>query len=134
MRSGELLAEQEGELRLDGAGKPHQIPTQMQRLRDTFLKLGFDEIQTPIIVEDEEVYRQYGPEAPIILDRCYYLAGLPKPDIGLSNQKYQKIVDLGIDLDEDKKGPATGAVEELQTWNRGCRRFGGKHYRSIGHR
>lgn len=102
-RSGELVAEEGGELRLDGAGTPHPVSLHMQQLREGFLRLGFDEVQTPIIVEDEEVYRQYGPEAPIILDRCYYLAALPRPDIGLSDQKLRKIGDLGIALDEDKR-------------------------------
>jgi O-phosphoseryl-tRNA synthetase len=116
MRSGELVAEKGGELRLDGAGKPHQVSAQMQQLREGFLRLGFDEVQTPIIVEDEEVYRQYGPEAPIILDRCYYLAALPRPDIGLSDQKIRKIGNLGITLDEEKR---VRLQELLRNYKRG---------------
>ena len=103
MRSGELVAEKGGVLRLDDVGKPHPVSVHMQLLREGFLRLGFDEVQTPIIVEDEEVYRQYGPEAPIILDRCYYLATLPRPDIGLSDEKLRKIGNLGVPVDEEKK-------------------------------
>ena len=53
--------------------------------------LGFDEIINPAIIEDKEVYRQYGPEAPLILDRAYYLAGLPRQDIGIEDKKIEKI-------------------------------------------
>jgi O-phosphoseryl-tRNA synthetase len=116
LRSGELIAEKGGELRLDGVGTPHPVSVNIQQLREGFLRLGFDEVLTPIIVEDEEVYRQYGPEAPIILDRCYYLATLPRPDIGLSDQKLRKITSLGIAVDEEKR---VRLQELLRNYKRG---------------
>ncbi|MFH1403163.1 MAG: O-phosphoserine--tRNA ligase [Candidatus Altiarchaeota archaeon] len=83
-----------------GAGRPHAIHDLIQDVRIVFLKLGFDEVENPIFVSEEDVYKQYGPEAPVILDRCYYLAGLPRPDIGLSDEtagEIRKIADVKID-------------------------------------
>ncbi|MEM2093755.1 MAG: O-phosphoserine--tRNA ligase [Candidatus Bathyarchaeia archaeon] len=88
-------------LPLKGSGKRHPVSELAEKIRATFLSMGFDEVLLPTIVEEEDVYRQYGPEAPIILDRCYYLAALPRPDIGLSRDKCDRIRALGIPLDED---------------------------------
>jgi O-phosphoseryl-tRNA synthetase len=44
-----------------------------------------------MFVEEGEIYKQYGPEAVLILDRIFYLAGLPRPDIGISREKIQQI-------------------------------------------
>ncbi|RLG97026.1 O-phosphoserine--tRNA ligase, partial [Candidatus Bathyarchaeota archaeon] len=74
-------------LSLRGRGTPHPLFDLIEKMRRTFLNQGFIEVANPIIVEDTEVYKQYGPEAPVILDRCYYLAVLPRPDIGLSREK-----------------------------------------------
>src|SRR3972149_34179 len=81
---------------------PHPLPDLMQRMRLSFLKLGFMEVSNPIIVDEAEVYKQYGSEASVILDRCYYLATLPRPDIGLSKAKSQEIERLGVALTEKK--------------------------------
>ena len=89
-------------LDLSGRGSPHPIYELIQKLRERFLSLGFDEIFNPIIIEENEIYRQYGPEAPIILDRCYYLAGLPRPDIGLSKTKCEEIRKLGVELTDSR--------------------------------
>jgi len=83
-------------------GAPHPIYELRQKLRARFLDLGFDEVFNQVIVEENEIYRQYGPEAPIILDRCYYLAALPRPDIGLSKAKCEKIESLGVKLTDSK--------------------------------
>jgi len=83
-------------------GTPHPIYELIQKLRSRFLSLGFDEVFNQVIVEENEIYRQYGPEAPIILDRCYYLAALPRPDIGLSKVKCEKIESLGVKLTDSK--------------------------------
>jgi len=69
-----------------GKGKPHPVQDLLQKVRKVFLGMGFDEVENPLMVSEEDVYKQYGPEAPIILDRVYYLAGLPRPDIGVSNE------------------------------------------------
>jgi len=73
----------------DEKGKPHPIFETMQRLRDAYLGMGFTEVINPLFIEDTDVYKQFGPEAPIILDRCYFLAGLPRPDIGLSDKQIE---------------------------------------------
>lgn len=83
-------------------GTPHPIYELIQKLRCRFLSLGFDEVFNQVIVEENEIYRQYGPEAPIILDRCYYLAALPRPDIGLSKAKCEEIERLGVKLTDSK--------------------------------
>jgi O-phosphoseryl-tRNA synthetase len=72
-------------------GETHPVNALKYRLRDIFLELGFDEIVNPSIVAEEEVYKQYGPEAPLILDRVFYLAGLPRPDIGISDSEWEHI-------------------------------------------
>ena len=43
--------------------------------------MGFDEAENPIIVDEQEVYRQFGPEAMAVLDRVFYLGGLPRPNV-----------------------------------------------------
>ena len=83
-------------------GVSHPLFDLLQKLRQSFLDLGFMEIYNPIIVDETEVYKQYGSEAPIILDRCYYLAALPRPDIGLSKKKCEEIKECGVRLTDDK--------------------------------
>ena len=85
-----------------GVGKPHPVYELCYRLRQAFLNLGFEEVVNPLIVEDEEVKKQYGPEAPAILDRCYYLATLPRPDVGLSKEKIEMLKSLGVDTSPEK--------------------------------
>jgi len=87
-----------------GKGKQHYISELIQESRKIFLELGFDEIENQIFIPEEDVYKQYGPEAPVILDRCYYLAGLPRPDIGISQDKIAEIKKIKSDLN----------LEELQ--------------------
>lgn len=70
----------------EGEGKTHPIIELILKIRRILLSLGFEEVLNPSIVEDKEVYRQYGPEAAVILDRCFYLAGLPRPDIGIDKK------------------------------------------------
>lgn len=72
-------------------GKSHPLFETMQRLRDAYLSMGFTEVMNPLFIDDTDVYKQFGPEAPIILDRCYFLAGLPRPDIGLSDEKLERM-------------------------------------------
>ncbi len=72
-------------------GKTHPVSDLIWRIRQIILSYGFEEAINPCIIEESEVYKQYGPEAPVILDRCFYLAGLPRPEIGLSSKKLQEI-------------------------------------------
>lgn len=89
-------------------GKTHSIFDLVQKLRQSFITLGFTEILNPIIIDETEIYKQYGPEAAIILDRCYYLASFPRPDIGLGKDKCAELEKLGIALTSEK-------IESLQT-------------------
>ncbi len=86
-------------------GKTHHVQDIIQEVRKTFIDMGFDEVENQIFVPEDDVYKQYGSEAPIILDRCYYLAGLPRPDIGLGKKQIDKIkgINSEFDLDEFKK-------------------------------
>ncbi|MFQ6095137.1 MAG: O-phosphoserine--tRNA ligase [Candidatus Bathyarchaeia archaeon] len=83
-------------------GTPHPLFDLIQRLRKSFLDLGFMEVSNPMIVDENEIYKQYGPEAPIILDRCYFLATLPRPDIGLSQMRCREIENCGVELTGEK--------------------------------
>ncbi len=72
-------------------GKPHPVFETIQKLRDAYLRLGFEEVMKPAIIEEAEVKRQFGKEALAVLDRCYYLAGLPRPDIGISEARVKQM-------------------------------------------
>lgn len=82
--------------RREGKGRPNVVFETVQKLRAAYLKLGFEEIVNPLYIEDKEIRRQFGPEGYAVLDRCYYLAGLPRPDIGLSDEKITSLDKLGI--------------------------------------
>jgi len=100
LRSAEYLPSTGKGLSLTGKGTAHPVANLVEKLRQAYLEMGFNETQLPTIVGEDEVYKQYGPEASIILDRCYYLATLPRPDIGLSREKCDQIRALGIPLEE----------------------------------
>ncbi|WP_319578872.1 O-phosphoserine--tRNA ligase [uncultured Methanospirillum sp.] len=70
---------------------PHPVFATIQKLRDTYLAMGFDEAENPIIVDEQEVYRQFGPEAMAVLDRVFYLGGLPRPNVGIGKDQVEKI-------------------------------------------
>lgn len=82
-------------------GNPHVIYDTVAKLREAYLALGFDEYINPVFIEDTQVHKQFGPEAPAVLDRCYFLAGLPRPDVGLGDDRIEKIKALGA-KDVDK--------------------------------
>jgi O-phosphoseryl-tRNA synthetase len=48
------------------------------------------------------VVKQYGPEARVILDRAFYLAELPRPDIGLSAKRIAEIKKIAEQMDVEK--------------------------------
>ncbi len=85
-----------------GQPEPHPVPNMVAKIRGNFLRLGFKEVENPLFIEEQDVYKQYGPEAPAILDRCYYLAGLPRPEIGLSDSKISKIKGVVPNFDAAK--------------------------------
>lgn len=72
----------------------HPIFGLVRRLRETYLALGFDEICNPLMVEEQDVYRQFGPEAMAVLDRVFYLGGLPRPNVGISQAQLQQIGEI----------------------------------------
>ncbi|MDD1634476.1 MAG: O-phosphoserine--tRNA ligase, partial [Methanomicrobiales archaeon] len=74
-----------------GRGKAHPVFDTIRRLRETYLSLGFDEAENPVIVDEQDVYRQFGPEAMAVLDRVFYLAGLPRPNIGIARDRLDAI-------------------------------------------
>jgi len=87
---------------LEREGKPHPLRNLIQKSREALLKLGFDEVENHTILPDSDVLKQYGPEARVILDRAFYLAELPRPEIGLNNKKIAQIhrISEKIDIDE----------------------------------
>ena len=72
---------------LENKGKSHLINDFIFEARKSMLSLGFEELILPMFIEDYEIFKQYGPEAVLILDRVFYLAGLPRPDLGISDEK-----------------------------------------------
>jgi O-phosphoseryl-tRNA synthetase len=101
--SATLLPKPKKRLELFGkGGASHPLFEILYKFRQNFIDLGFTEVSNRIIVDEAEVYKQYGSEAAVILDRCYYLATLPRPDIGLSNEKCNEIEKLGVLLNKEK--------------------------------
>ncbi len=85
------------------AGEPHPLFETIQRLREAYLRAGFREVVNPVIIPEEDVYRQFGPEAAAVLDRCFYLAGLPRPDVGLGEDKVERLAEvLGREPSEEE--------------------------------
>lgn len=84
-------------------GRAHPVFETIFRLRDAYLKLGFSEVINPLIVEDVHVKKQFSKEAMAVLDRCYYLAGLPRPNVGISDDRIEKIRKIsGSDFDVEE--------------------------------
>ncbi len=88
------------------AGVEHPLFRTVQRLREAYLRLGFREVANPLIVEEGHVRRQFGKEALAVLDRCFYLASLPKPNVGISLEKVKKIREIANAGEEE--------IEELR--------------------
>ena len=74
-------------------GRKQLLTIYSDKIREILLDMGFDEVVLKPIWDERHVRLQYGPEAPAILDRLYYLATLPRPDIGLSDEKKKMIKD-----------------------------------------
>lgn len=87
---------------LKKTGKPHPVRELIQRSREILLKLGFDEVENFTILPDTDVVKQYGPEARVILDRVFYLAELPRPDIGLSVKKMTQVKKIAGEIEVEK--------------------------------
>ena len=74
--------------------RAHPVFATIQKLRETYLSIGFDEAENPVIIDENDVYRQFGPEAMAVLDRVFYLGGLPRPNVGISNEKFRQIEEI----------------------------------------
>ncbi|MEN6443251.1 MAG: O-phosphoserine--tRNA ligase [Methanoregula sp.] len=74
--------------------QPHPIFETINRLREIYMSLGFDEIENPVIVEDQDIYRQFGPEAMAVLDRVFYIGGLPRPNVGIAKKQLDEINEI----------------------------------------
>lgn len=72
-------------------GKRHVLSTYGLRCEEILLDMGFDQVFLKPIWEEKHIRMQYGPEAPAILDRLYYLASLPRPDIAVPGEKLERI-------------------------------------------
>ncbi|MBD3353429.1 MAG: O-phosphoserine--tRNA ligase, partial [Candidatus Lokiarchaeota archaeon] len=91
LETSKLLSKSGSKFKLKPLGKDHPVQSFISDSRLKMVNLGFEEIMMPMIVDEEDVYREYGPEAALILDRLFYLAELPRPEIGVSQKKLQII-------------------------------------------
>ncbi len=81
---------------------PHPIAETVQRLREVYLSMGFDEASVPVMIEEQDVYRQFGPEASAVLDRVFYLGGLPRPNVGIGKKQLARISEIiGSEVPEE---------------------------------
>jgi O-phosphoseryl-tRNA synthetase len=96
------LIPQGTEISLKNKGKPHPVPELIQKSREILLNLGFDEVENFTILPDSDVVKQYGPEARVILDRVFYLAQQPRPDIGLSAKKMVQVKKIAGEVEVEK--------------------------------
>ena len=90
------------EISLARKGKPHLVRELIQKSRQILLNLGFDEVENLTMLPDSDVVKQYGPEARAILDRAFYLAELPRPDIGLSARRIAQLKKIAEEIDIEK--------------------------------
>ncbi len=103
LESGKLI-ERSGRLFLpQPKQRPHLLFELIERTRHSLLELGFTEVAVPMLVDKREIQSQYGPEAPVILDRIFFLAGLERPDIGISHKKIQQIKKVVPGFKQTKK-------------------------------
>jgi O-phosphoseryl-tRNA synthetase len=90
------------EISLPKRGRPHLVRELIQKSRQILLNLGFDEIENLTFLPDSDVVKQYGPEAKVILDRAFYLAELPRPDIGLGARRIAQLKKIARQIDAGK--------------------------------
>jgi len=90
------------EISLATKGKPHLVRELIEKSRQILLNLGFDEVENLTLLPDSDVAKQYGPEARVILDRAFYLAELPRPDIGLSAARIAQLKKIAEKIDTEK--------------------------------
>ena len=89
-------------INLEKRGNSHLVRELIQKSREILLGLGFSETENLTILPDSDVVKQYGPEARVILDRAFYLAELPRTEIGLSAQKLAFVRKVAGEIDIEK--------------------------------
>jgi O-phosphoseryl-tRNA synthetase len=95
----------------------HPVFETIHRLREAYLSIGFSEYANPIIVDEGEIYRQFGPEAMAVLDRVFYLGGLPRPNVGIARERLDRInAILGREMGEATE---EGLREALHGYKKG---------------
>nr|MDO8117415.1 O-phosphoserine--tRNA ligase [Candidatus Sigynarchaeota archaeon] len=93
--SAALLDKTGSKFKLDPTkGTSHPVYHVIQEARNALITLGFEELVLPIFVDEDEIYKEYGSEAALILDRLFYTAELPRPDIGISSKKIEQIKEI----------------------------------------
>ena len=96
-------------------GEEHPLFKTINDLRKAYISLGFKEVVNPVIVEDSHIRRQFGKEALAVLDRCFYLASLPRPNIGISSQKVSEIEKIvGKDLRKKEVNELRSIFQEFK--------------------
>ncbi|MBO8182658.1 MAG: O-phosphoserine--tRNA ligase [Archaeoglobus sp.] len=96
-------------------GEEHPLFKTINDLRRAYISLGFKEVVNPVIVEDSHVRKQFGKEAMAVLDRCFYLASLPRPNIGISAEKISKIEGIiGKKLDKKEVNTLRSIFQEFK--------------------
>lgn len=105
-QKSEDLVKKSGEyFSLEDKGSSHPLFELIQETRETLIETGFQETVVPTLIKKDEIPKQYGPEAPIILDRVFFLAGLDRSDLGISKENLEKIREEISDFDK---------IEELE--------------------
>ncbi len=95
--------------------QPHPIFETINRLREIYLSMGFDEIENPVIVEESDIYRQFGPEAMAVLDRVFYIGGLPRPNVGIARAQLDAINEiLKMQMPTRDRGETEGDPPRVQ--------------------
>lgn len=89
--SGDLIKKSGEFFSLEDKSSTHPLFDLVQEFRQTFTDAGFEEVVVPVLIEKEEIEKQYGPEAPVILDRIFFLAGLDRSDLGIGERDLEKI-------------------------------------------
>lgn len=98
--SGNLI-EEEGKLfSPERNGSSHPLFDLVQDSRKILIDLGFQEVVVPTLIEKDEIRKQYGPTAPVILDRIFFLAGLDRSDLGISQEDLEEIRKKVPDFDK----------------------------------
>jgi len=100
LKTANLLKLKGAYFSLQKNGSSHIVNDFIFEARKKMISLGFEELILPMFVDEQDVYKQYGPEAVLILDRLFYLAGLPRPDIGVSNEKLEMIREILPDFNK----------------------------------